>query len=123
MPYITSTMSASVSYAIYGKTAGGLPVITKEIVIEGGANVMSKKLLATPNGVVTKVTDEELALLQEHPLFKLHEKNGFVRVSKSNPQEDVVKVNTEDMEQKDASAQRVDSDYTKKGKKAPKVNK
>lgn len=121
MPYITSTMSASVNYAIYGKTAGGLPVITKEITIEGGANVMNKKLLATPNGVVTKVTDEELALLEEHPLFKIHKENGFVRVSKSNPQEDVMKVDTGDMQSKDASAQRVDSDYTKKGKKAPKT--
>lgn len=121
MPYITSTMSASVSYAIYGKTAGGLSVIKKEIVIEGGANVMNKKLLATPNGVVTKVTDEDLALLEEHPLFKIHKENGFVRVSKSNPQEDPMKVDTGDMQDKDASAQRVDSDYTKKGKKAPKT--
>lgn len=123
MPYITSTMSASVSYATYKQTAGGLSVIDKEITIEGGANVMSKKLLATPNGVVTKVTDEELAILEEHPLFKLHKKNGFVRVSKSDPQEDAITVNVKDMEQKDASAQRVDSDYTKRGKKAPKVNK
>jgi len=121
MPYITSTMSASVSYATYKQTAGGLPVIDKEIVIEGGANVMSKKLMVTPNGVVTKVTDEELELLEQHPLFKIHKQNGYVRVSKSNPQEDVAKVDTGDMEQKDASAQRVDSDYTKKGKKAPKV--
>lgn len=121
MPYITSTMSASVSYAIYGKTAGGLPIVQKEIVIEGGANVMSKKLMVTPNGVVTKVTDEELALLEAHPLFKTHQKNGFIRVSKSNPQEDIAKVDTKDMQNKDASAQRVDSDYTKKGKKAPKV--
>lgn len=121
MPYITSTMSASVSYAIYGKTAGGLPVVEKEITIDGGANVMNKKLLATPNGVVTKVTDEELELLEQHPLFKIHKQNGFVRVSKTNPQEDVMKVDTKDMQDKDASAQRVDSDYTKKGKKAPKT--
>lgn len=123
MPYITSTMSASVSYATYKQTAGGLSVIDKEITIEGGANVMSKKLLATPNGVVTKVTDEELAILEQHPLFKLHKQNGFVRVSKSDPQEDAITVNVKDMEKKDASAQRVDSDYTKRGKKAPKVNK
>lgn len=121
MPYITSTMSASVNYAIYGKTEGGLPVVKKEIVISGGANVMNKKLLVTPNGVVTKVTDDELAMLKEHPLFKLHEKNGYVRVSNENPQEDVMKVDTKDMQGKDASAQRVDSDYTKKGKKAPKT--
>lgn len=121
MPYITSTMSASVNYATYGKTAGGLPVVTKEIVIEGGANVMNKKLLATPNGVVTKITDEEYEILKNHPLFQLHEKNGFIKVSKSNPQEDVMKVKVDDMQSKDASAQRVDSDYTKRGKKAPKT--
>lgn len=121
MPYITSTMSASVNYAIYGKTAGGLPIVEKEITIDGGANVMAKKLLATPNGVVTKVTDEELELLEQHPLFKIHKQNGFIRVSKTNPQEDVMTVDTKDMQAKDASAQRVDSDYTKKGKKAPKT--
>lgn len=121
MPYITSTMSASVSYATYKQTAGGLPVVDREIVIDGGANVMNKKLLVTPNGVVTKVSDEELELLEQHPLFKMHKANGYVRVSKSNPQEDIEKVDTGNMEKKDASAQRVNSDYTKKGKKAPKV--
>ena len=123
MPYITSTMSASVTYAVYKKTAGGLSVVDKEITINGGANVMNKKLLATPNGVVTEVSDAELELLENHPLFKLHKANGFITISKArvSTDENLHVETAKNMEKKDASSQRVDSDYTKKGKKAPKV--
>lgn len=116
MPYITSTLSNSVNYAIYGKTAGGLPVIKKEIIIEGGSNVINK-LYATPHGVVTQISDEDLELLEAHPLFRRHKEAGFMKVSKSE------KLDISSMEEKDTSAQLVDKDFTKKGKKAPKVNK
>lgn len=116
MPYITSTLSNSVNYAIYGSTAGGLPVVKKEIIIEGGSNVINK-LYATPHGVVTKVSDEDLELLEAHPLFRRHKEAGFIKVSKSE------KLDTSSMEEKDTSAQLVDKDFTKKGKKAPKVSK
>lgn len=116
MPYITSTMGCGVNYAIYGKTAGGLSVIKKEIVVNGGTGVINK-LYATPNGVVTEVTDEELELLEAHPLFKKHKAAGYIKVQKTE------KVDTTDLQEKDKSAQLVEKDFTKKGKKAPKVNK
>ena len=116
MPYITSTMGCGVNYAIYGKTAGGLSVIKKEIAINGGANVINK-VFATPNGVVTKVTDEELELLEAHPLFRKHKAAGFIKVSKTE------KLDTSDLKAKDNSAQLVEKDFTSKGRKAPKVNK
>lgn len=116
MPYILSTMSAGVNYAIYGKTAGGLPVVKREIAIAGGSGVINKALV-TPQGVVTKVSDEELELLESNALFRMHKAGGFVKVQKSD------KTDTKDMEQKDASAQRVEADYTSKNKKAPKVAK
>lgn len=116
MPYITSTLSSGVNYAIYGKTAGGLPVIKKEITINGGSNVINK-LFVTPHGVVTEVSDEDLELLEAHPLFKRHKEAGFIKVSKS------AKLDISSMEEKDKSAQLVEKDFTKKGKKAPKVAK
>ena len=116
MPYITSTMGCGVNYAIYGKTAGGLPVIKKEITVNGGTGVINK-LFATPNGVVTEVSDADLELLEAHPLFQMHKEAGYIKVTKTS------KVDTANLEQKDKSAQLVEQDFTKKGKKAPKVNK
>lgn len=116
MPYITSTMSNSVNYAVYGKSAGGLPIVVKEITINGGSNVINKTLV-TPQGVVTQVSDADLELLEAHPVFKMHMENGYLKVHR------LAKENTSGLEEKDNSAQRVDSDYTRRGKKAPKVSK
>ena len=116
MPYITSTMGCGVNYAIYGKSAGGLPIVIKEITVNGGTGVINK-VFATPNGVVTQVSDEDLELLEAHPLFKMHKEAGFVKVCKTE------KVDVSNLEEKDKSAQLVEKDFTKKGKKAPKVNK
>ena len=73
--------------------------------------------------MVTQVSDEDLNLLENHPLFKMHKEKGFITVSKSSVSTDEnLHVKTaESMTEKDASAQRVDSDYKKRGKKAPKV--
>lgn len=117
MPYITSTMSAGVTYAIYKKTPGGLNIIDREISINGGANVINKALV-TPQGVVTKVSDEELELLKQNPVFKTHVDGGYIKITKTEKKE-----NTKDMTEKDKSAQPTEKDFTDQGKKAPKVNK
>lgn len=116
MSYVTSKMGAGVIYAIYGKTAGGLPFVQKEIEVKGGTGVMNKNLI-TPEGVVTSLSDEDIELLKVNPLFKLHQENGYVRIHKTE------KAKLTDMQEKDNSAQKTASDYTKKGKKAPKVSK
>lgn len=67
--YIYSTLSASVSYEIDGG---------KQILIAGGANIPDKHFL-TPQGVVTRVTAEDLAGLKKNRVFELHNKNGFIR--------------------------------------------
>lgn len=114
MPYITSTMSAGVKYAVYGKSAGGLPVVLKEIEVKGGANV-ANKVLYTPSGIVTKVSDDELAALESNPVFKMHVKAGYLKISKLSGE------NTKNLEAKDSSAQLTPETFTKKGKKAPKT--
>ena len=114
MPYITSTMSTGVKYAVYGQSAGGLPIVKKEIEIKGGANVADKALY-TPNGVVTKVSDDELDLLKANPVFQLHVKAGYLKISKLSGE------NTKNLEVKDTSAQLTPEDFKKKGKKAPKT--
>lgn len=116
MAYVTSTMSAGINYAIYKKTAGGLSIVVKEITVNGGNGVINKNFI-TPEGVVTYLSDEDLELLENHPLFKTHKENGFVKVHKSE------KVKIDDLQTKDLSAQKTPDDFTKKGKKPPKVNK
>lgn len=116
MPYILSTMSTGVDYSLYEKTPSGLTVVKKTVSINGGANVMDKHFI-TPLGVVTKVSDEDLELLEANPVFKQHKADGFIKIQKND------KVETSQMEKKDASAQPTAEDFKKKGKKAPVVAK
>lgn len=116
MSYIISTLSNNVSYAIYEKSGGGLPVLRKTIEIKGGANVINRSLL-TLDGVATSVSEEDLKLLKDHPVFKQHLEGGFVKIQSSS------EVKTSDLTEKDLSAQLVAKDFSKKGKKAPKISK
>jgi hypothetical protein len=87
MPYVYSTATASISYSKY-KPSGphaGSAQIERSIVIRGGANLAplrdkSQMVLMTPRGVVTKVTDEELAFLESVEAFQRHKKRGFIAV-------------------------------------------
>lgn len=67
--YIYSTLSSSVSYEVEGG---------RNILLAGGANIPNKHFF-TPQGVVTKVTAEDLAGLKKNRVFELHHKNGFLR--------------------------------------------
>lgn len=77
----------------------------KGVTIKGGANVKDRFSLATPTGMVTEVTDEELAFLQANPHFQRHVKAGFMKVMKQE------KLSTKDMAEKDASAQITDAEH------------
>jgi len=116
MPNITSTMTASVRYALYSKTPGKETIVTDSVVIAGGANVASKHFL-TEDGVVTKVTEKQLQLLLNNGIFKQHLESGFVKVHKTS------KKSTKDMEAKDQSAPLVPKDYQDAGKEAPTTSK
>jgi len=116
MSYITSTMSASVTYCVYAKTVGGLTKVVKEITINGGANVINKHFV-TPEGVCTQVSDEDLELLQQNKTFQQHMKNGFLKIHKHSG------ADTKGIEKEDSSAQLTKEKFEKKGRKAPKTGK
>ena len=99
MPHILSTMANSVAYNTYNfigdpkSKQGVLPVVKDKILIHGGAGMPSLRSgfgemtkdsdgvpMWTAQGVVTSVTDSQLAVLQEHWLFKKHQESGHVRV-------------------------------------------
>jgi hypothetical protein len=108
--YVYSTLSCDQNYADHKLSAAGQPVVNRVVLIKGGANIMSDQLI-TPKGVVTEVSDDELAFLNTHELFLIHVKNGFLKVSKGQAL-DPDKVAASSLEAKDASAPLVESDVS-----------
>ncbi len=115
--YIMSKMSANVNYAIYTKGAKGLNEVKQIITVNGGADVVDKKTLVTPEGVLTVVSDEDFAKLQDNPIFKRHLDRGVLSISSNerNAQKSSVELT------KDDSAQLTPKDYKRQGKKKPKT--
>lgn len=112
MHIVFSTMTGGVDYWTY-TYHGDLPERDKVVRIKGGSNVATKELM-TPLGVATTIDDEQMALLEKHPLFQIHLRNGFVKVEKKKIHVEKAIV---DMNKKDSSAPRTPSDYkeSKKG--------
>lgn len=101
MPYVYSTATQDTCYAVYAKNdSKDLPVIERQILIRGGAN-LANKYIETPKGVMTEVTEEELALLENDYHFNKARENGFITVE--NEKIDIEKA-ISDLEEKDASA-------------------
>lgn len=105
--FVYSTLTCSNTYTSYRKTENELPEVESRIVIHGGSNVATKHLV-TPRGVVTEVSDEQLAILLDNELFQRHMKNGFIAV-------ETVKVDPEqvaaDMVTRDEGAPLTPNDY------------
>lgn len=116
MPYILSKLANSQKYTKYVKGANNMNVAVKIITIKGGADITDKNLI-TPQGVITQVTADELEILKENKDFLRHLDKGHVKYFATTPNIDK---NVDKME-KDKSAPLTPDDYTKKGRKAPKV--
>lgn len=107
--YIISRLAAGVDYAFYEKTPNGTNKVVKTISINGGSDVIDKKTLITPLGVVTEINKAELDELMQHPVFKTHLENGYISI---NENEKNIEKNAEKLE-KDKSSQIVEEDYEK----------
>lgn len=105
--YIFSTLTSDQVYTRTAQGGADLPVTTASVFIAGGTNVPDKYLI-TKYGVMTAVTDEEMQVLLENEVFKLHQKNGFITI-RDKPA-DAEKV-AADMETRDQSAPLVDADF------------
>ncbi len=127
MAYITSRMAGGVDYAFYKKGANGINVVTETISVGGGADVIDKRTLITPTGIVTFIDDDKLEKLKSHPLFQQHLTCGAVTIKDT---EKAANKAGEELE-KDKSSQITPEDYEKGndkkemigGKKKPKSNK
>ncbi len=114
MPYVLSKLANATCYNVYAKSPSGVNIVTKRILIAGGADVTDKNLIM-PEGVVTKIDNDELAILQENKVFQNHLEKGYVRYYKTKPDVDKEAVKLS----KDNSKQLTDDDYTDAGKSAP----
>lgn len=117
MIYVISTLSNDQLYCNYADRKD-VKVVTKEILIKGGANIQNRRtLLASNEGVITPVSEADFAELEKNPLFKFHQERGFIKVRKTN--ESDARKAAENMNTKDKSAQLTPEDYKKRGFKKP----
>ena len=116
MPYILSKLSNSTTYNSYAKAVNGMNIVTKHITINGGADVTDKNLVM-PEGVLTRVSDEDLAVLKNNKVFQRHLEGGYVKsyTIRPNVEKEATKMT------KDKSKQLTPDDYKKTGKKTPKA--
>ena len=118
--FIVSRASQDNEYVVWETTKNGQKAVKKTILIKGGANVLDKHTMTTPNGVVTEISDEDYEILKEHTAFKRHMERGFMEVLKEEKKaraSSKTKTN-----KKDGSAQLTPKDFEDKGQKAPDVS-
>jgi hypothetical protein len=107
--FIVSKASTDMAFVKYSEAAkNGIPKIVKKVVIKGGANVAQKKTFITPQGVVTRVSSEDLEFLLSNSDFLRVQANGFMSVI--NDDRDMDRA-AKDMTPKDKSAPKVAADY------------
>lgn len=81
--YVYSTLSADVAYTNHADGGGDMPIALPPVLVKGGAGIANDRFF-TPRGVVTEVTEEQAEYLRANPIFRMHEKNGFVQVSEAS---------------------------------------
>lgn len=121
MKYIISTMASSVTYCNYDTSRQDINILKDSVEIKGKTGVADRKTLQTiEGGVITPVNDTQFAWLKDNPLFKQHEKAGFIRVESSKS---VAENKAEKQaEVRDKSAQLTDKDFEKQDIKKPKTS-
>lgn len=119
MAFVYSTMSAGVNYT-FAKSGELGGASRPPIFIAGGANVADKHFI-TPQGVVTEISDDDAAMLEAHPVFRIHFAHGHIKIQKSETRSMGKAVS--DLATRDKSAPLTPDDYINQGKEAPKTGK
>ena len=78
MTYILSKLANSQIYTQYAKGTNNLNHAVAQVEIKGGADVTDKNLI-TPEGVITKVTAEQLDILKANKDFQKHLERGHIK--------------------------------------------
>lgn len=98
--YVYSTLTNSNRYGPFQVGGADLPNRPETVLINGGAGIATKHFM-TPLGVLTTITEEQLALCEADPAFQHHVKEGWLIVDCT--QRDAENVST-DMASRDGSA-------------------
>ena len=105
--YVYSTLTSGMDYTLYQTNENGVHLNKGVVSIKGGAN-LPDKFLITPQGVVTEVDDEQVAILKQIPLFNQHVAAGFIVLSEARSEIEAV---VPDMVSRDESAPLTPNDY------------
>lgn len=119
--YVFSKLANDQQYNTFSKAgaANELPILENSVFIRGGAGIANKNFL-TPQGVMSKITEDELARLKTNAVFVAHAKNGFITVEeKSGDADEVAQASL--TKEDDQSSPLTPSKLTKPGS-APLVN-
>lgn len=112
MSYVISRLSSDVFYNVYKDVVGGKKEVIKKILIKGGAGVANRKTLEISGGIPTEVTEEELELLENNPVFKLHKANGHILIlAKADKYEAADKAENSTEIKNDEAAQQTIDDF------------
>lgn len=118
MHYVYSTATCPISYVQYAppsdsetKSRGGTSHnrVVKKVTIMGGHGV-ANKVLFTPRGVATQVSDEDFEFLMQNESFKTHMERGYMTVDKKKIEPEKKAKNMAD---KDGSAPLTPKDFEK----------
>lgn len=115
--YIVSYESASVEFPKWEKTTNGVTA-KSAIVIKGGANVLNKKTMHTPTGIITEVSKEDLEFLKTQRLFNEKVEAGSYEIVEG---EKKAKEKAKVRKPKDQGAQLTAQDFSDAGLTPPKV--
>lgn len=80
--YVYSTLANDQRYIDWDHGGGDLPIEGQSVFVKGGTGVANDRLI-TPLGVATAITEEEAALLERNPVFKMHKDNGYVTIQRT----------------------------------------
>ena len=109
--YIFSTLTCDNQYRTFTKGGGDIPIVETSILVKGGSGLMNKNFI-TPQGAMTTISEEELAILETNESFQFHKKNGYITVERKKADAD--EVAKKSMTKKDKSAPITPSDYAEK---------
>jgi len=125
MATIYSTLTAGMTYCTYKPGGDGRPVEDKRIVIRGGNMLRAEhdgrdRGITTPEGVVTEISEEDLAILETIPVFQVHKAGGFIVAIPGNKKSDKLKIVSQ-MTKTDLSTQRTPGYFIKKREEREKM--
>ena len=115
--YIVSHEAQDVEFPKYVRTKSGVDA-QSAVLIKGGAGVINKKTMETPNGVITEISKEDLAFLKTQYLFNFKVEQGSYEIVDS---EGAAKKKAKVKKEKDKGAQLTAKDFIDAGQQPPMV--